>query len=95
MSVVTVVDQPGEGNYSTASIDIEAFARYCRGLGLPMVVLNICPVKGVGLVADNTQAMRNTKAQGICCLGERKYLDYVEHTTLSNQAADGAADQCI
>lgn len=84
-SVVTVVDQPGQGNYSAASTYIEAFAQYRRGLGLPASVLNICPVKGVGFVADNAQAMRNTKAQGIYFLGEREYLDYVEHTILSNK----------
>lgn len=84
-SVVTVVDQPGQGNYSAASTYIEAFAQYRRGLGLPASALNICPVKGVGFVEDTAHAMRNTKAQGIYFLGEREYLDYVEHTILSNK----------
>lgn len=84
-SIVTVVDQPGQGNYSAASTYIEAFAQYRRGLGLPASVLNICPVKGVGFVADNAHAMRNTKAQGIYFLGEREYLDFAEHAILSNK----------
>ncbi|KAF5490577.1 Highly reducing polyketide synthase FUM1 [Colletotrichum fructicola] len=79
-SVVTVVDQPGQGNYSAASTYLEAFTQYRLGLGLPTAVLNICPIKGVGFVAESAVAQRNTKAQGIYFLGEKKYLDYVEHS---------------
>jgi NADPH:quinone reductase-like Zn-dependent oxidoreductase/SAM-dependent methyltransferase/NAD(P)-dependent dehydrogenase (short-subunit alcohol dehydrogenase family) len=84
-SIVTVIEQPGQGNYSAASTYIEAFAQYRRGLGLPASVLNICPVKGVGFVAENSHAMRNTKAQGIYFLGEREYLHFAEHAILSNK----------
>lgn len=84
-SIVTVVDQPGQGNYSAASTYVEAFAQYRRGLGLPASVLNICPVKGVGFVADNPHAMRNTRAQGIYFLGEREFLDFAEHAVLNNR----------
>ncbi|KAJ0308573.1 hypothetical protein Brms1b_009450 [Colletotrichum noveboracense] len=82
-SVVTVVDQPGQGNYSAASTYLEAFTQYRLGLGLPTAILNICPIKGVGFVAESAVAQRNTKAQGIYFLGEKEYLDYVEHSILA------------
>lgn len=90
-SVVTVVDQPGQGNYSASNTFLEAFTQYRVGLGLPTAILNICPIKGVGFVAESAVAQRNTKAQGIYFLGEREYLDYVEHTILAARGADPAA----
>ncbi|KAH7115402.1 hypothetical protein B0J13DRAFT_654214, partial [Dactylonectria estremocensis] len=88
-SVVTVFDQPGQGNYSASNTFLEAFTQYRLGLGLPTSILNICPIKGVGFVAESAVAQRNTKAQGIHFLGEKAYLDCVEHTI---RAAKGNLD---
>ncbi|OJI89152.1 hypothetical protein ASPTUDRAFT_134297 [Aspergillus tubingensis CBS 134.48] len=94
-SLVTVVDQPGQGNYNAANTFLEAFCQYRHQQGLPASVLNICPIDGVGFVAENPIARRNMKAQGLYFLGEREFLDYVElgllnsHTTLT-PAGSGA-----
>ena len=40
--------------------------------------MNICPVKGVGFVAENPLARKKIKAQGLYSLGEREFLDFVE-----------------
>ncbi|KAI0377169.1 polyketide synthase [Hypomontagnella monticulosa] len=77
-SLVTVIDQPGQGNYSAGCSFLEAFCQYRHGLGLPATVLNICPVGGVGYVAENPHARRNTKAQGLVFLGEQEFLDFVQ-----------------
>jgi hypothetical protein len=82
-SVITAVDQPGQGNYSASNTFLEAFCQYRLGLGLPTAVLGICPIKGVGFVAESAVAQRNTKAQGIYSLGEREYLEYVELSILA------------
>jgi hypothetical protein len=82
-SVITAVDQPGQGNYGASNTFLEAFCQYRINLGLPTAVLGICPIKGVGFVAENAAAQRNTKAQGIYSLGEKEYLDYVEHSLLA------------
>ncbi|KAL6704644.1 hypothetical protein ACN47E_008041 [Coniothyrium glycines] len=76
-SVVDVFEQPGQGNYSAANTFLEAFAQYRHGLGLPASVLNICPISGVGFVAENEFAKKNAKAQGIYFLGEKEFLEYL------------------
>jgi acyl carrier protein len=77
-SMVTAMDQPGQGNYSAANTFLEAFCQYRHSLSLPASVLNICPIEGVGFVAGNAVARRNVKSQGMYCLGEREFLDCVE-----------------
>ncbi|KAI8933464.1 hypothetical protein NX059_009202 [Plenodomus lindquistii] len=76
-SVVDVFEQPGQGNYSAANTFLEAFAQYRHNLGLPASVLNICPISGVGFVAENDFAKKNAKAQGIYFLGESEFLEYL------------------
>ncbi|KAL2194238.1 polyketide synthase [Corynascus similis CBS 632.67] len=76
-SIVTVVDEPGQANYSAGCNFLEAFCQYRHSLCLPATVLNICPIEGVGYVAENPQARRNMKAQGLCLLGEPEFLDFV------------------
>jgi len=60
-SLVTVVDQPGQGNYNAANTFLEAFCQYRHSQVLPASVLNICPIDGVGFVAENPIARRNMK----------------------------------
>lgn len=81
-SIVTIIDEPGQGNYSAGCAFLDAFCQYRRSLGLPAAVLNICPVDGIGYVAENAQARRNTKAQGIYSLGEHEFLEFVQHNLL-------------
>ncbi|KAF9870424.1 hypothetical protein CkaCkLH20_12091 [Colletotrichum karsti] len=77
-SLVTVVEQPGQGNYSASNTFLEAFTQYRRSLGLPASVLNICPIDGVGFVAENSFARKNMKAQGLYFLRETELLDFLE-----------------
>jgi aryl carrier-like protein len=90
-SVITAVDQPGQGNYSASNTFLEAFCQYRLGLGLPTAVLGICPIKGVGFVAESAVAQRNTKAQGIYSLGESEYLGYVELSILAAMSKSPSA----
>ncbi|EAW22080.1 beta-ketoacyl reductase [Aspergillus fischeri NRRL 181] len=69
-SILTTVDTPGQANYLTMGTFLEAFYQYQYSLRLPALVLNICPIKGVGLVAKNLHAKKNMKAQGIYTLRE-------------------------
>ncbi|OTA99530.1 hypothetical protein M426DRAFT_269167 [Hypoxylon sp. CI-4A] len=77
-SILTVVNQVGQGNYLAAGTFLEAFCQYRHSLGLPASVLNICPVEGVGFVAESPQAKKSMKAQGIYFLDEREFLDFLE-----------------
>ena len=84
-SIITAVDQPGQGNYSASNTFLEAFCQYRLNMGLPTAVLGICPIKGVGFVAENAEARRNSKAQGIYSLSEAEYLEFVELSILAAQ----------
>ena len=77
-SLVTVVDQPGQGNYNASNTFLEAFCQYRHSMSLPASVLNICPIEGIGFVAETPQARRNLKAQGLYFLGEKELMDYIE-----------------
>lgn len=77
-SVITIVDQAGQANYSAACSFLEAFCQYRHSLGLPANVVNICPIDGVGYVAKNPKAKRSMMSQGLFFLGEREFLDFVK-----------------
>ena len=77
-SLVTIVEQPGQGNYSASNTFLEAFTQYRRSLSLPASVLNICPIEDAGFVAQNPFARKNLKAQGLYFLREAELLDFLE-----------------
>lgn len=87
-SIVTCLDQPGQANYSAGCAYLEAFCQYRHSKGLPATVLNICPIEGVGYVANNWRAKRNMKAQGLYFLGEREFLDFVTLNILDSKPQD-------
>ena len=76
-SLSSVVEQPGQGNYAAACTFLEAFCQYRHSLGLPASVLNICPVLGVGYVAENQKAKSTMEGRGLYSLGECEFLDFV------------------
>ncbi|EAQ91853.1 hypothetical protein CHGG_00088 [Chaetomium globosum CBS 148.51] len=82
-SIVTLVDEAGQSNYSAGCVFLEAFCQYRHSLGLPATVLNISPIGGVGYVAENAHARRSIKAQGLYTLGEHEFLDFVAHNILA------------
>jgi len=87
-SIVTVVDQPGQGNYKAATTFLEAFSQYRHSLGLPASVLSICPIDNVGFFTENTWAVRVAKSQGLYFLGEKEFLDYMEASLLNSSPKD-------
>jgi aryl carrier-like protein len=90
-SLVTLVDQPGQCNYSGANTFLESFCQYRHTLGLAASVLSICPVDGVGFVAENPAARKKLKSQGLYFLAETEFLDYIELAILnSHQPTDDA-----
>ncbi|KAF7554946.1 hypothetical protein G7Z17_g2570 [Cylindrodendrum hubeiense] len=94
-STVTVVDQPGQGNYKAGSTFIEAFCQYRRSLGLAASVLCICPINDVGFVAENPWAFRNVKLQGLYTLGESEFLEYVEASILNSSPEDSPSTSLL
>ena len=84
-STVTIVNQPGQGNYNAANTFLEAFCQYRHSLDLPASVLNICPVEDVGFVAENPAARKNLKAQGHYFLQEEDFIEYLQLSLLDSQ----------
>lgn len=89
-SLVTMVDQPGQGNYDAAQTFLEAFCQYRHSLDLPASVLNICPVEDVGYVAENAHAQRNVQGHSQYVLRERDFLLYLELQLLDQEQAPPA-----
>ncbi|KAE9370652.1 hypothetical protein N431DRAFT_559764 [Stipitochalara longipes BDJ] len=86
-SLVTIVEQPGQGNYSASNTFLEAFCQYRHSLSLPASVLNICPIDGVGFLAQNPFAKRNMKTQGYYFLREPELLDFLELSIFNSSPA--------
>lgn len=86
-SLVTVIDQIGQGNYSAANTALEALVQQRRAQGLPASVLNISPVDGVGYVAENPHARRSIAFQGMGLTSEAAFLDALELSLLRSDAA--------
>ena len=90
-STVTIVNQPGQGNYNAANTFLEAFCQYRHSLGLPASVLNICPIDDVGFVAENAAARKSLKARGHYFLREQDFLDYLQLSLLNSRPSAGVA----
>lgn len=100
-SLVSVVNQPGQGNYKAACTFLEAFCQYRHSLGLKASVLCISVIRDIGYIAGNAAALRSMKVQGFHLLGEKEFLESVEASLLSSApgppsskaAAQSASDQ--
>ena len=90
-SLVTLIDQPGQGNYAAANTFLESFTQYRRRHGLPASVLGVCPVDDIGFVAENPAIRKKLKSQGLYFLPEHELLDYMELAILNSTAATPAA----
>ena len=90
-SIVSVVNQPGQGNYSAANTFLEAFCQYRHSLGLPASVLNICPIDDVGFVSENPTARKSLKSQGYYFLNEKDFLDCVKLSIFNSLPAAKAS----
>ena len=94
-SAVTVVDQPGQGNYKAGCTFTEAFCQYRHFLGLPASVLSICPIDDVGYVAENRSALRSVKLQGLYTLGEKEFLESLEASLLNSFPVQESQDGSV
>lgn len=86
-SLSTVFYQPGQCNYNAANTFMESFCQYRHSLGLTASILNICPIEGIGFVAQNLDARRKLKSQGHCFLDERALLKFLELAMLNSRPA--------
>nr|ALQ33027.1 putative polyketide synthase [Fusarium subglutinans] len=87
-SIVTVADQPGQGNYKAGCTFIESFCQYRHSLGLPASVLSICGVEDIGYLAENPSALRSTKLQGLHIVREKEFLESVEASLFTSAPRD-------
>ncbi|KAL8942774.1 MAG: hypothetical protein Q9216_001459 [Gyalolechia sp. 2 TL-2023] len=83
-SMSTVLYQPGQSNYNAANTFMESFCQYRHSLGMPASVLNVCPIEGIGYVAENSAARRKLKSQGHWFLAERALLEFLELAILKS-----------
>lgn len=83
-SMSTVLYQPGQSNYNAADTFMEFFCQYRHSLGMPASVLNVCPIEGVGYVAENSAARKKLKSRGHWFLDECALLGFLELAILES-----------
>lgn len=86
-SLFTFSEHLGQGGYNASNAFLAAFCQYRHDLGLPASILNVCPVDGVGLFAENSQLKKKMKAQGFYFLREQAFLDIAELSLLTPRPA--------
>jgi hypothetical protein len=75
-SLSTIFYQPGQSNYNAANTFMESLCEYRHSLGFAASVLNVCPIEGVGYVAENPDASQKLKAQGHWFLDENSVVKF-------------------
>ncbi|KAK1976906.1 KR domain-containing protein [Colletotrichum cereale] len=92
-SLVTVIEQVGQGNYGAANMFLEAFSQYRRSIGLPASVLNISPIEGIGYVAEHPHAKRSITFQDMGFESEAAFLDALELSLLHSRVSPAADEE--
>ncbi|KAF2792570.1 KR domain-containing protein [Melanomma pulvis-pyrius CBS 109.77] len=85
-SLSTVFNQPGQSNYNAANTFMESLCQYRHSLNLSASVLNVCPIEGIGYVAENSEARRKLKSQGHWFLDECALLKFLELAILRSNS---------
>lgn len=82
-SLVNTMGHYGQANYAAATNYLETFCRYRIRLGLPASILGICPIRGVGYVAENPDVQNKLEMEGVKFVAESHYLDFVHLSILA------------
>ncbi len=95
-SLSAVIYWPGQSDYNVANTFMESFCKYRHSLGMPASVLIICPIEGVGFVAEKSHARRKLKSQGQWFLNKRALLELMELAILNSypRRRDNSSKDC-
>ncbi|CAI6083821.1 unnamed protein product [Clonostachys chloroleuca] len=63
-SLSGILGQPGQANYAAANTFLDAFAKYRKSMGLPVITLDIGAMEGVGYLAQNEELLKKMKGTG-------------------------------
>lgn len=91
-SLVGVLGNAGQANYSAANLFMASLAAQRRARGLAASVMHIGPVLGVGYVSQNSQASRAifSRASGLQFVSERDlHMHFAEAVAAGRPGADG------
>ena len=83
-SLASLIEVPGQSNYSAANSFLEAFCQYRHSIGLPASVVSISPIEDVGYIAENADARKSIDVQGMGTLSNKEFLEYMELAILNS-----------
>jgi hypothetical protein len=77
-SITSIVEAPGQSNYSTANTFLESFCECRSQIDLPAYVIRIAPISDHGYISETSTAKRSIEAQGIAFSTVQEFLQSLE-----------------
>ena len=74
-SIAGLVGHPGQVNYAASNSFLDSFAQYRESLGLPVSVIDLGGVEGIGFLSRKPERAQKYSSYGVYMLNEDHYVD--------------------
>ncbi|KAK2601916.1 hypothetical protein QQS21_004507 [Conoideocrella luteorostrata] len=88
-SIVGLVGQPGQANYSSANSFLDSFVQYRHGLGLPCSVIDLGAMEGIGFLTTRPDKLIQYRSSGLLLLQERQLMEAIQIAMKRSSPSNG------